>query len=264
MPGQFLVRQTLGGSFLRNGDPAALRGPSDAFITDADTATAVDAASFTATVTDTETANALDAGENITTPVSGADTATAVDGEGSLTATLTDTDTATALESESLTAPITDADTATAVDGGESVTFFVTATETATTVDGGENITVVMASPPIVVPALPTFEPPTRGFTRTTDADERLVRANPLGNRLMRHFRGQPVGINIWVLADGTITEKEPFGDDLATIRTVYWGGHIATVSYAEANALVAAGYDVNFTNARYDMSQYDSGATYA
>jgi hypothetical protein len=93
---------------------------------------------------------------------------------------------------------------------------------------------------------MPTFEPPTTGtdtpiFERGTPERKR----NPLGNALMKFFPGPVIGRNVYVLADGTITEDEPAEGDI-TAAKVYHFGHVHTVTEEEADALRGAGYSVS------------------
>ena len=91
-----------------------------------------------------------------------------------------------------------------------------------------------------------TFTPPLSadGCSRT-DIDPVLLKKNPLGNKLMAHFASIPIGVNVWVKQDGTITQDQPDPDEIGLIRAIYWGGHTATISLAEKTALEAAGYTV-------------------
>lgn len=79
------------------------------------------------------------------------------------------------------------------------------------------------------------------------------IRANPLGTRLMAHFRGAPRAVNVYKLADGTYTTQQPTPTPVnhATVpanqRVVhrYRGGTTEAVSAQEKAALEAAGYVV-------------------
>lgn len=84
---------------------------------------------------------------------------------------------------------------------------------------------------------MPTFIPPTRLIGPTT-----LAIPHP-GNSLMRHYKPRPVGVNVWALNDGTLTETQPM--DPSVIAHVYHGGHIHRITDTEATALVDAGYSV-------------------
>lgn len=118
--------------------------------TDGDTATAVEAATITATLTGADTATAVDAGtlaaantatdtasaieaQALTATATGIDTATAVDAEA-ISATLADVDTATAVDAETVGATLAATDVASAVDA-EAVAATLTGTDTATAVD---------------------------------------------------------------------------------------------------------------------------------
>ena len=82
---------------------------------------------------------------------------------------------------------------------------------------------------------MPTFTPPTRLIGPTT-----LATPHP-GNSLMRFYGPRPVGVNVWLLTDGTFTENQPMEPDV--IEHVYHGGHVHPVTDAEAAALTDAGY---------------------
>ena len=90
---------------------------------------------------------------------------------------------------------------------------------------------------------MPTFTPPTDLYLNLTDFD---VDTPPTENlrvafRLLRHFQSLPRGRNVYKLDDGLYTENEPADSD--TIDTTYLGGHIYTISDAEAASLTTAGY---------------------
>ena len=82
---------------------------------------------------------------------------------------------------------------------------------------------------------MPTFQTPT---------DEDVTYSTPLeggpANALFRHVTPSLRGRNVWKKTDGTFTEVQPDNED---IDTVYYGGHILTITDAEAAALTAAGY---------------------
>lgn len=104
---------------------------------------------------------------------------------------------------------------------------------------------------------MPTFVPPTRDeVPRSFPEGSREWRANPLGNRLMRHFT-QPVrGVNVFII-DGVATEQEPVStynadgtvDEFAwdRVEAVFYGGHQPyEVSEAQRTILEDAGYTVD------------------
>lgn len=82
-----------------------------------------------------------------------------------------------------------------------------------------------------------------------------------LSYRLFRHYRSRPVGRNVYIMSDNTVTETDPdgysslwkesdrMGDTLAGcphVSHVFWGGHDAeAVTGAEATLLTNAGYVV-------------------
>ena len=95
---------------------------------------------------------------------------------------------------------------------------------------------------------MPTFTPPTDPFLNLTDFD---VDTPPTQNlrlsfRLLRHFQSLPRGRNVYKLDDGSYTENEPA--DFDTIDITYLGGHVYTVSDAEAASLTSAGYSAYIT----------------
>jgi hypothetical protein len=90
---------------------------------------------------------------------------------------------------------------------------------------------------------MPTFVPPVTSVGRTTDADPILAKKNPLGNKASAHFRGVPIAANVYAMQDGTVIGHEP--EDYTLVRHTYQGGHVHTITAAEAAVLVAAGYTV-------------------
>lgn len=66
-------------------------------------------------------------------------------------------------------------------------------------------------------------------------------RADSPEERFARHWAPEQRGKNVWKLNDGTYTERQP--RDATTIAVTYYGGHVYTVTAAEAAALNAAGY---------------------
>ena len=92
------------------------------------------------------------------------------------------------------------------------------------------------------------FTPPTTDDTPRTEADTRGSAAL-LFSRYARHRRG----LNVYKYGDGTYTTADPLhttaevAGDVAPVIT-YYGGHIYTVTDAEAAALAAAGFGANLT----------------
>jgi hypothetical protein len=80
------------------------------------------------------------------------------------------------------------------------------------------------------------------------------IRANPLGTRLLAHFRAIPTSVNVYKLADGTYTQVQPTPSPVnhaavpnhQRIIHLYRGGTTETVSAVEKLALEAAGYTVD------------------
>ena len=99
----------------------------------------------------------------------------------------------------------------------------------------------VDGSDPVVTPPVTGelfyFVPPVRYAVPTT-----TPKRHP-GNALFRHFAPRAEGVNVYLYADGTVTETDPVSD-LDPLR-VFHGGHIHTVDSATADLLVAAGYTV-------------------
>lgn len=92
---------------------------------------------------------------------------------------------------------------------------------------------------------MPTFQPPTHDINPPV-----LPRGSPeqTNNQYWarRRYSPNPVGINVYLLTDGTITTKQPW--DQSTIAKTWFGGHIEPVTAAEAAALTAAGYGAYIT----------------
>ncbi|HYH49648.1 MAG TPA: hypothetical protein VEG38_08875 [Acidimicrobiia bacterium] len=59
--------------------------------------------------------------------------------------------------------------------------------------------------------------------------------------RLFRYYDGIPTSTNIYVLVDGTVTETQPWDQNLIT--KIYFGGHVAEITDTEAQILIDAGY---------------------
>lgn len=124
MPTQLLLRQPGGGGFLRNGDPALLRGPVDFALTDADTAAGVDAVSGIVLSVQDDPGAGADAESALSADTTSSDTLAGVDDSEALA--LTHADTGSGTDAEALAAALTDADTGTAV---EAVVLAVTLTD---------------------------------------------------------------------------------------------------------------------------------------
>lgn len=86
---------------------------------------------------------------------------------------------------------------------------------------------------------MPTFQPPTVNATPLAPPGTRGLEA-----RLFRHYRPLKKGVTVIQRQDGTFYLKEyPTQDELDAALRFYLGGHIYTISQAEADALTAAGY---------------------
>lgn len=79
------------------------------------------------------------------------------------------------------------------------------------------------------------FVPPVRAIGKNT-----LASPHP-GNDLWRHFRPKDVGANVFITAEGVVTET----DTADMTDTVFHGGHEHYVTAAQAALLTAAGYTV-------------------
>jgi hypothetical protein len=101
---------------------------------------------------------------------------------------------------------------------------------------------------------MPTFTPPTQDRTPAV-----LPETRGLQLALYRHVRPIAQGLNIWKMPDGTyLLDQQPqqlsnpdparHDDDATTPVITYYGGHVYTVSTAEAAALTAAGYGAYLT----------------
>jgi hypothetical protein len=82
---------------------------------------------------------------------------------------------------------------------------------------------------------MPTFIPPLK------DGEPRHTFGAHPGDRLMRHYRSNPTGTNVWKLATGQYTERQP--DIGVEVAITYYGAHVYEIDDAEAAALTAAGY---------------------
>ena len=90
---------------------------------------------------------------------------------------------------------------------------------------------------------MPTFQPPVVYDVPTTLPDSR----GP-GARARRFYGPNARGVNVYVYADGTVTTEQPIhtsaelASDVAPVTT-YYGGHVYSVTAAQAAVLNAAGY---------------------
>lgn len=91
-----------------------------------------------------------------------------------------------------------------------------------------------------------TFTPPTSDDTPRLEANTRGPAA-----RLFSFFPAHRRGLNLYKYATGAYSQDDPINTsaelstDVAPTIT-YYGGHVYTVSDAEAAALTAAGYGAN------------------
>jgi hypothetical protein len=85
---------------------------------------------------------------------------------------------------------------------------------------------------------VPFFTPRTEGRIPTTTPDD-----HP-GNMLLRWYGPWQQSINLYLMADGSLTEDYPI-NDLDLLRRTYFGG-ANKVTQTEVDALLAAGYGVS------------------
>lgn len=87
------------------------------------------------------------------------------------------------------------------------------------------------------------FTPPTDNFFSLAEFDvSQPWSANKrFAFNLLKHYRSEPRGRNVYKLSDGTYVENEP--EDYSTVVFTYYGGHDWPVDAAEVVALTAAGY---------------------
>lgn len=91
-----------------------------------------------------------------------------------------------------------------------------------------------------------TFTPPTDDFVVPAIIQDvmsmlPISKEQRLANRLGVHIDASGRGRNVFLLSDGTITEKQP--SDYSAVSKVYYGGHINQIDSAEVALLTAAGY---------------------
>lgn len=91
-----------------------------------------------------------------------------------------------------------------------------------------------------------TFTPPVQNLVPTVAAD-----ADPLANRLRSHYGPNPRGVNVFLYADGTVTQitpsrtsNEPGVVEPVAPEFTYYGGHsYPNLTAFEVTSLTAAGY---------------------
>lgn len=93
---------------------------------------------------------------------------------------------------------------------------------------------------------MPSWFGPVTLTRSPVDLDPVEAARNPLGNRLMRHYGGQPEGVNVYILTSGAVTQDDPV--DLSLVAHTLWGGHVEPITAAEATLLTAAGYGAYIT----------------
>lgn len=91
-----------------------------------------------------------------------------------------------------------------------------------------------------------TFTPPTDNFVVPAIIQDvmsmlPISKEKRLANRLGVHIDASGRGRNVFLLIDGTYTERQP--SDYTLVSRVYYGGHNNEVNSAEVAALTAAGY---------------------
>lgn len=93
---------------------------------------------------------------------------------------------------------------------------------------GTPTITKGIGSGWIFIPPIRRFNP---GILPTTTGIERALR---------KYYKGPPVGSNVYLMNDGTVTETPT---DLNLVSKIYHGGHIVPITDEEVDMLVDAGY---------------------
>jgi len=103
---------------------------------------------------------------------------------------------------------------------------------------------------------MPTFITPTDPIVgaMNNSGDEYASQEWRLANRLASHRPAADRGRNVYLLVDGTYTEKEP--SVVSTISKVYHGGHKNTITTEEAMSLIDAGYGSYVTDSRTNLVQ--------
>lgn len=91
-----------------------------------------------------------------------------------------------------------------------------------------------------------TFTPPTDNFVVPAIIQDvmsmlPISKEERLANRLGVHIDASGRGRNVFLLTDGTITERQP--SDYGLVSKVYYGGHNNEVDASEVASLTAAGY---------------------
>lgn len=84
------------------------------------------------------------------------------------------------------------------------------------------------------------FIPPVRYINPPVLPDTRGIE-----RRLFRYYGARPVGSNVYVMNNGTVTENPP---DLNDVTRVYHGGHEIPITDTEYAVLVSAGYGADMT----------------
>ena len=95
------------------------------------------------------------------------------------------------------------------------------------------------------------FRTPTDNFVSPLVVDDirfgkTLSQEQRLANRLAKHRGATARGRNVFLLTDGTYTEKEP--SDRGLVAKTYYGGHDIEVDASEVASLTAAGYGAYIT----------------
>lgn len=93
---------------------------------------------------------------------------------------------------------------------------------------------------------MPAYAPPTADEVSPIDTDPRAFAANPLGNRLARHYASRERGKNVYRTSLGDYTTIQPA--TAAEIDKVFHGGHNIPVTPAERTAIEASGVGGTFT----------------
>ncbi len=95
---------------------------------------------------------------------------------------------------------------------------------------------------------MPSFQPPSHDVVPPVYLDwpDRYRPVPPLAQRLMRHFKSRARGRTVLKIDGVYKTYDMPTANQIAAASEVYQGGHVYQVTQTVADALEAAGYDVD------------------
>lgn len=103
------------------------------------------------------------------------------------------------------------------------------------------------------------FQTPVQDLCPPVSLDPTEIQHNPLGYRLMRHYRTRARGVNVYVYEDGTVHQQQPWEGTVwsfdavhATVTVTppahtaahtFFGGHLESTDTTTYNAMVAANW---------------------